>query len=261
MFKRLIVAASLVVGFNLLAETSTPAGFTDNLDAALAAAKNQDKFVYVCFSGSDWCGWCIRLEKEVFSDPAFAAAVKDAYELVYIDSPRDKSRLSEHAKAHNGALTKAYKVRGFPTFVVLKGDGSEVTRGTAYRAGGAEAYAAFLKDIAADPGKIERVKRLKAEWIHPFEERFSALMNELNVACGKFMDDEAAKEENKAAGKTRDDFRTESIVIVKSFLPKFRALADEVVEKAAQAPAEISPALDDYAARLDHWIKMIEANK
>ena len=120
---------ALVAGLPLalLAATSTPKGFTDDLDAALARAKDGGKYVYAGFSGSDWCGWCIKLEEEVFSDDAFAAAVKDDYELVFIDSPRDKTRLSDHARAHNPELVKKYKIRGFPSMVVLDGkDGSEV---------------------------------------------------------------------------------------------------------------------------------------
>lgn len=257
MKKSLLLLATLLAS-SLSFATSTPAGFTDDLDAALAAAKEKGKFVYVCFSGSDWCGWCIRLEKEVFSNAAFVPAVTDKYELVYIDSPRDKSRLSETAKAKNPGLTKQYKVRGFPSYVVLKGDGTEVARGSAYRAGGAEKYAEFLNELAADPEKVMRLKKLEQEWVAPFDKRFRGVMDELNVACGKFMDDEAAKPENKAAGKTRDDFRSATMPVVKTFVPKFRAIVDDAVEKAKTAPAEIAPKLDEYAAGLEKWIKMIE---
>lgn len=256
--RRLALAAALFCGFMSYAETSTPAGFTDDLDAALVSAKDKGKLVYICFSGSDWCGWCVRLEREVFSDASFAEAVKARYELVFIDSPSDKSRLSERAKAKNPGLTQAYKVRGFPSYVILKSDGSVLTRGSAYRAGGAAAYADFLNAIAADPEKPARMAKLKAEWLEPLEATFKRLMDELNVECGKYMDAEAAKPENKAAGKTRDDFRKASMVIVKRDLHKFRALADEAVEKAKVAPAEIAPVVDEYAAGLDKWIKMID---
>lgn len=258
MKKTLLMSAALFAGFMAFGGTSTPAGFTDDLDAALVRARENGKFVYVCFSGSDWCGWCIKLEKEVFSDSAFAAAVKDDYELVFVDSPRDKSRLSEKAKAKNPSITKAYKVRGFPTFVILKSDGSEVTRGSAYRPGGAAAYAEMLKDIKQDPDKVVRVKKLKAEWIDTLEAEYNRLMSELNVECGKYMDELAAKPENIAAGKTRDDFRNDCIVIVKRDLHKFRALANTAVEKAKVAPSEIAPIVDEYAAGLDKWIKMID---
>lgn len=252
------MSAAICAGILAFGKSSTPAGFTDDLDAALGAARESGKFVYVCFSGSDWCGWCVKLEKEVFSNPAFAAEVKNDYELVFIDSPRDKSRLSEKAKAKNPTLTKNYKVCGFPTFVILTGDGVELTRGSAYRSGGAAAYAAMLKDVKRDPGKIARVKKLKADWRDPLEAEYNRLMDELNVECGKYMDELAAKPENVAAGKTRDDFRKDCLVIVKRDLKKFRTLADTAREKAKVAPAEIAPAVDEYAAWLDKWIKMID---
>lgn len=256
MKRTLLLSAALFAGLAVFGANSTPSGFTDDLDAALASAKDKGKLVYVCFSGSDWCGWCVKLEKEVFSDKTFAESLKDDYELVFIDSPRDKSRLSETAKAKNPKLTKQYKIQGFPSFVVLKADGSELTRGSAYRAGGAASYVSFLKTLSADPGKIERVKALEAEWVKPLQDRFPKIMDELNVACGKFMDAEAAKPEN--AGKTRDDFRTNAIVVVKTYLPKFRALANDALEKAKVAPEEVRESLDEFAARLDNWIKKID---
>ena len=126
--------------------TSTPAGFTDNLDEALAKAKAEGKLVYACFSGSDWCHWCKKLEKEVLSDPLFVAGVMDDYVLVFIDSPQNKAVLSDHAKAENEKLTKKYGIRGFPTALILDGDGKKVDK-TGYRQGGAAEYVKHLMEI------------------------------------------------------------------------------------------------------------------
>ena len=95
MNKRILSAAALPLA--LLAQTSTPPGFTDNLDAAFDAARAGGKFIYACFSGSDWCGWCRRLEREVLVRTEFLEAVTNDYELVYIDSPSDTSLLSPRA--------------------------------------------------------------------------------------------------------------------------------------------------------------------
>ncbi len=123
--------------------TSTPAGFTDNLDEALAKAKAEGKLVYACFSGSDWCYWCKKLKKEVLSDPLFVAGVMDDYVLVFIDSPENKALLSNRAKAENEKLTQKYGIRGFPTALILDGDGKKVGE-TGYRQGGAAKYAEHL---------------------------------------------------------------------------------------------------------------------
>lgn len=124
-------------------KTSTPEGFTDNLDEALAKAKAEDKLVYVCFSGSDWCGWCVKLEREVLSKSEFVKGVKNDFVLVYIDSPRNKSLLGEHAKKNNKVLAKKYNIRGYPTALILDGDGNIVGK-TGYRKGGAERYTKHL---------------------------------------------------------------------------------------------------------------------
>jgi len=123
---------------------STPEGFIDNLDEAFKRAKEEKKRVYACFSGSDWCGWCVKLEREVFSKKEFLDAVKDDFILVFIDTPNDKNLLSEHAKTENPKLVRKYGIRGFPTALVFDAEGKEIGK-TGYRRGGAAAYAEHLK--------------------------------------------------------------------------------------------------------------------
>ena len=126
--------------------TSTPAGFTDNLDEAFAKAKAEGKFVYACFSGSDWCYWCKKLEKEVLSDPLFVAGVMDDDVLVFIDSPGNEALLSDRAKAENEKLVEKYGIEGYPTALILDGDGKKVGK-TGYREGGAVEYVEHLKSF------------------------------------------------------------------------------------------------------------------
>ena len=127
-------------------KSSTPPGFTDDLDAALAKAKAEGKLVYACFSGSDWCGWCMKLEREVLSRPEFLDGVKDDFVLVFIDSPRNKDVLSAHAKAANPKLVEKYGIEGFPTALILDGDGKK-TGETGYRKGGPVEYVKHLKSM------------------------------------------------------------------------------------------------------------------
>ena len=108
--------------------SSTPFGFTDNLDEALAKAKADGKLVYACFSGSDWCGWCMKLEKEVLSQPAFLGGVTNDFLLVFIDLPENQKLLSKHAKTANKGLVKKYRIEGFPTALILDGDGKKLER-------------------------------------------------------------------------------------------------------------------------------------
>ena len=252
-----ILAALSALPLAAFAATSTPQGFTDDLDAALARAKADGKYVYACFSGSDWCGWCIRLEKEVFSNAKFAPAVAKDYELVYIDSPRDKSRLSEEAKKRNSGLTKKYQIRGFPSMIVFDGkDGSEVMRGGAYRAGGVDAYIKYLQEVRVTDFK--KLNELEAVWLKPLEKRCGACFAELNAAYDKAVDAELAKPENQ--GKRREELKDAAKPVVKEFLPKFRELQQDAAAKAKEAPAEIRGKLDGFANNLADWLKRIESD-
>lgn len=152
----------------LAAATSTPAGFTDNLDEALAAAKGNGKYLYVCFSGSDWCGWCRRLEREVLSKPKFLDGVTNDFELVFIDMPEDRSLLSERAKVENEKLVMKYRVGGFPTALVMDGEGKVLTK-TGYRQGGAKKYVEHLMFIRANGPRLQEIEALEEQHIAPFE--------------------------------------------------------------------------------------------
>ena len=110
------------------AKTSTPEGWLDDYDAALKKAADENKHIVVDFSGSDWCGWCKRLDKEVFATEAFKKAAAEKYVLLMVDSPMDKSLLTEKAAKENPKLVFKFGVEGFPTVVVLDPKGEEVCR-------------------------------------------------------------------------------------------------------------------------------------
>ena len=143
-----IALAGLALG---ACATSTPEGWTDDFEAAKARAAAEGKLLLVDFSGSDWCGWCKRLDKEVFSKPEFLEGVKNDFVLVFIDAPRDKSLLSEKAKKQNPEVKKKYSeyVEGYPTVLLLAADGSFLDK-TGYRKGGAEAYVKHLAELRSD---------------------------------------------------------------------------------------------------------------
>jgi protein disulfide-isomerase len=118
-------------------------GWTTDYKEALAIAKEQNKKVLLNFTGSDWCGWCIKLDKEVFSKKEFLDYAKDNYILVKIDYPR-RTKLPEFLERQNSQLAKKYKVRGYPTVVVLKSNGKKYKTG-GYVAGGPSAFIKSLK--------------------------------------------------------------------------------------------------------------------
>jgi len=142
--KKTLFAAVAVAACVVGAKTSTPVGWTDDYDAALKRAAAEKKLIVADFSGSDWCGWCMRLDKEVFDTETFRKDATNRYVLLMIDTPQDKSMLSEKAKTQNPALLKKYAIRGFPTVLMLDKDG-KVVHQTGYQRGGPASYLEMLK--------------------------------------------------------------------------------------------------------------------
>ena len=118
------LAAGFLLGTLLQVSAAEPSWLTDATKAQ-AQAKAENKLVLLDFTGSDWCGWCIKLNKEVFSTPEFAEYAKKNLVLVEVDFPRRKE-LSEAQKSANETLSKKYGIKGFPTLVLLDGGGKKV---------------------------------------------------------------------------------------------------------------------------------------
>lgn len=134
--------ALTLIALAFLATTSARAEelkWTTDLPAAIKQAKADNKMVLVNFTGSDWCGWCIRFKKDTLDTPEFAKFAKDNLVLVELDFPR-KTEQPEALKQANRELQTKYNVRGFPTLVVLNGSGKEVGRQGGYLAGGPSAF-------------------------------------------------------------------------------------------------------------------------
>ena len=128
------------------ATTSTDGVWIDDFDEAKRLAAKERKLILVDFSGSDWCGWCMKLDAEVFSTEEFMAKASDNFILLMIDSPRDKTRLSEKAAMQNPGLVRQYVIRGYPTVLILNSYGDVLYETSGYRAGGPTAYLKHLED-------------------------------------------------------------------------------------------------------------------
>jgi protein disulfide-isomerase len=125
--------------------SSAEATWMTDLDAALELAAEQEKHVLVNFSGSDWCGWCIKLDKEVFSQESFVEFANENLILVLADFPRYKPQSAEQKQA-NESLAQKYGVRGFPTVLIFNPQGNLIEQ-TGYQRGGADAYVEMIKGV------------------------------------------------------------------------------------------------------------------
>jgi len=141
--KRLMTGLLLagLFGFSALAGEE----WLTDINQAKKEAAEKNLPILADFSGSDWCGWCIKLDKEVFSQKEFKAFAKDRVVLFLADFPRAKE-LTADLKMQNEQLRKAYAVEGFPTVLLLDAGGKVIAR-TGYRKGGAGAYVDHLKDL------------------------------------------------------------------------------------------------------------------
>ena len=125
---------------------SVPNGWTEDYKKACLDAKTGGKLVLLAFSGSDWCGWCVKMDRDIYSQKKFVSKAKHKFVLVMIDNPKNKSILSKLAKSQNRELCETFKVCGFPTSIVVRPDGTEVTRFVGYKGEGVQA---FLKELDA----------------------------------------------------------------------------------------------------------------
>lgn len=123
----------------LFATQAFAGGWGDNYKDALAAAAKDNKKVLLDFTGSDWCGWCIRLKKETFDQPAFKEYADKNLVLVEVDFPQGKT-LPAAVKTQNDGLQEKYQVQGFPTLVLLSPDGKVIKQQSGYIPGGPKGF-------------------------------------------------------------------------------------------------------------------------
>jgi protein disulfide-isomerase len=152
---RLLLAAAALLAISCsessTAEESTKAsasaksGWLTNYAEAQQEAKSQHKLLLMDFTGSDWCGWCIMLDKEVFSKPEFKEYASKNLVLFEADFPRRKE-IPEETMAQNQRLAQKYQIQGFPTIVVLDSSGKELAQ-LGYVRGGPAAFIAQLEKL------------------------------------------------------------------------------------------------------------------
>jgi len=116
-----------------------------DFEAAKKLAKAENKPIFIDFSGSDWCHWCVKLDKEVFSKPEFIKYANDNLILFLADFPRTKQQ-SEKVQTQNRALMAQYQVRGFPTIIVLNSKAEKIGQ-MSYQPDGPVKYVESIKTV------------------------------------------------------------------------------------------------------------------
>ena len=113
-----------------------------DFEKARQRAKSENKDILINFTGSDWCGWCKRLDREVFSTQTFADFADKQLILLKVDFPKWK-KITKEQRAANDALARKYGVGGFPAIYLVDNQAKVLLR-TGYRRGGSESYIDYL---------------------------------------------------------------------------------------------------------------------
>lgn len=121
------------------------AGWLTSYEQAQKEAQAKNRLLLMDFTGSDWCGWCIMLDKEVFSKPEFKEYAKNNLVLLELDFPRSK-QMPPEVTAQNEKLAMKYGIQGFPTVVVFDSAGKPLGA-LGYQPGGPQAFIAELERL------------------------------------------------------------------------------------------------------------------
>jgi thioredoxin-related protein len=150
MKKRILLIAFVLGSFAMNAQELK---WETDINKAISVSNKTKKPMLLFFTGSDWCGWCIRLQKEVLKTPEFATWANKNVVLVELDYPRSKSQ-SEQIKKQNNVLQETFEVQGFPTVYFATAKSSKKNElsytkigSTGYVPGGPKAWLAVADDI------------------------------------------------------------------------------------------------------------------
>jgi thioredoxin-related protein len=216
-----------------------------DLEEGLKLAREEKKAVLVDFTGSDWCGWCIRLKKEVFDQKEFAAVTKD-FVLVELDYPQKKKQ-DPAVQAKNKAIAEKFSIEGFPTILLLTAQGEPFAQ-TGYEEGGPEKYLAHLSELlkanTAEGRKAFAESKKEAALIAGYEQEIEKLLTPhlekkdsaaAEAALAKFIKDKDIK------GAARLDLVVNArVAIVQECKPGDQAALLKVLDQIiAETPASV----------------------
>jgi thioredoxin-related protein len=150
MMKKIFLIALFLVG--AFATKAQELKWYTDVREAITVSNKENKPMLMFFTGSDWCGWCIRLQNEVLKTPEFTKWASQNVVLVELDYPRRTAQTPE-IKSQNNELQQAFGIQGFPTIYFTSAeskDGKVNFKGlgqTGYVAGGPSAWLAVAEGI------------------------------------------------------------------------------------------------------------------
>jgi thioredoxin-related protein len=125
MKKFLMTLFAALFAFGIYA--AAPSGWTTNINTAFAQAKKSNRNVLLLFTGSDWCGYCIKLKSQTLDKAQFKKLAEKNFVLVYFDFPH-RTKLDGSQKAIQQHMQAKFKVSEYPTTLILSPQGEELAR-------------------------------------------------------------------------------------------------------------------------------------
>jgi thioredoxin-related protein len=164
MSKKIFLIALFFIGIGT-SQAQELKWYTD-VKEAMTVSNKEKKPLMLFFTGSDWCGWCIRLQNEVLKTPEFTKWANENVVLVELDFPR-RTPQSDELKKQNSELQQAFGIQGFPTVYFVNAtvkEGKVNFEGlgsTGYVAGGPTAWLNVANTYLKKPDVKEEPKKAK----------------------------------------------------------------------------------------------------
>ena len=148
-----VAAVALGVSAFVVAPTSTDTdgiSWTTDYQAAVQQAADENKEILLFFTGSDWCGWCKRFDKDVLSKQEFIDYANENLVCVVLDDPR-YTQIDQDLLAQTHNLARKYGVRGYPSFRLLDAQENLLHSMNGYQQGGPQAFIDQLNRFVSAP--------------------------------------------------------------------------------------------------------------
>lgn len=192
----------LLLPVALIAPALSAEWLTD-LEAGKAQAARENKAVLVDFTGSDWCGWCIRLKNNVFDKPEFEEYAKDKLVLVEVDVPNG-DKLSPEKKKENQELCAQFHINGFPTILVMTPEG-QVAGGFVGGRDSMQAVKPTLDEALRVAGELKKAQTLEGkEKLAVLAAAYKAIPDSVKEQAQKLRDEIIALDQDDTTGLQRE---------------------------------------------------------
>jgi thioredoxin-related protein len=188
--------------------------WTMDFEAAKALAKAKNLPLLMNFTGSDWCGWCKLMDKNVFSVEAWKNYATQNMVTVFIDFPKDKSLVPAKLAERNKALSEKFEVGGYPTYILLAPDGEkQLGKLSASRTA---TPASFIQDIKKYTEWPAKIAKLSPESKASYDK----------AKAGQ----EAVEKEMNAWIETKPERNDENTKKFESFMERMKAFEKEIAD-------------------------------